>query len=72
MGIGGIALAYIGSFVRWLFKGCKGTVNEIFLGKPEDDLSKSFTDSVLNKLIGFAFSILVIFTLGYLLQKGIL
>jgi len=72
MGIAGIAFAYIGSFVRWLFRGCKGTVMEIFLGKPEDDISRSFTDSVLNKLIGMTFTIIIIFTLGYLIRRGII
>jgi hypothetical protein len=66
MGLGGLLLAYLGAIVRWLFSGCKGTINKFYLGEESDDIYSGSVKGILNRLIGLIVIIVFMFIVGYL------
>lgn len=64
----GIFFAYIGAVTRWIIGGMRGSINEYFIGKKDDDLSKHFSESTLNRIIGIIVFLIVIATVGFALE----
>lgn len=59
MGLGSYFFGVIGAFIRWLFKGFKGSYNEIWEGNKDTDFIDSTTNEMLNNIIGVIFCFLL-------------
>lgn len=62
--------AYIGAFIRWLIGGRKKSLKYYFIDEGNNDLEAAFGSSVLNRIIGFIATLVIICTLGYFSREN--
>lgn len=67
--LGSLFIELVGATLRWIACGMKKPLKEIWLGVKEDDIYKSFAESVINKLIGFVFIICLLLLLCFIYDK---